>query len=354
MDKYKVRFILCTLSDKEKIKLIEEFGDCKNIYERSINNKYINTKIREKILESLNIDTTAFEHKLKSLEIDFVTFDSELYPEKLKYIESPPYALFFKGDIKSLSLNINISIVGSRRCTEYGEEVTKGIIKSLKGNKVNIISGGAKGIDTVAHKKSLDEGVYTCSVLGSGIDIAYPKENYMLYEKIVNRGCVISEFLPGTPPFSYNFPRRNRIISGLSDLIIIIEAGEKSGTLITANYALEQGKDVMVVPGSIFWGQSRGCNNLIKDGAYVYTEPKDIFEILGLKNNENVIVKGDLSGIKGKVYGVLKDKPIHIDDIMRMTNIDIKVLYELLFEMQLKEEILCLSGNYYVRNIGSI
>ena len=151
-------------------------------------------------------------------------------------------------------------------------------------------------------------------------------------------------------PYSFNFPARNRIISALGDVILIVEAGYKSGSLITASSALEQGKDVMVVPGSIFSDQSRGANKLIKDGAYVFTAMEDIFDLLGIKNksvgtNNNI----NISSKEERIFSILSSDPIHIDDIIRITNVDIKQLYEVLFELQLKNAIMCLSGNYYVK-----
>ncbi len=192
-----------------------------------------------------------------------------------------------------LNEGYNISIVGSRKYSNYGKDVTKIICSDLCANNINIISGMAKGIDTFAHESCLNNEGYTCAVLGSGLDIVYPKENIKIFNKIVEKGCVISEFLPGTPPYAYNFPQRNRIISALSDIIIVIEAGEKSGSLITANLALEQGKDVMAVPGSIFSDESKGTNKLIKDGAFPLTCTNDIFNLIGIemKNQKDTTVK---------------------------------------------------------------
>jgi DNA processing protein len=209
----------------------------------------------------------------------------------------------------------------------------------------------AKGIDTFAHESSLENESYTCAVLGSGLDIVYPKQNIKIFNEIVKKGAVISEFLPGTPPYAYNFPLRNRIISGLGDIIIVIEAGEKSGSLITANLALEQGKDVMAVPGSIFSYESKGTNKLIKDGAYPLTSANDIFNLMGveMKDSSKNVVKSVCSQVNKQIYSIIDDSPIHINDIIRATNIDIKQLYGILFEMQIKNQILCLSGNYYVK-----
>ena len=151
--------------------------------------------------------------------------------------DDAPYMLFYKGDIKHLNENVNVSIVGSRKYTSYGENVANIISDSLCDNNISIVSGMARGIDSVAHLKCVQKNSYTCAVLGSGLDVIYPKENLKLYNKILENGCIISQFLPGTKPYAYNFPIRNRIISGLSSLIIIIEAGIKSGSLITATSA---------------------------------------------------------------------------------------------------------------------
>jgi DNA processing protein len=287
---------------------------------------------------------------MQILNINTITYNEELYPKKLKLLEDAPYTLFYKGNIEKLNEHKNVSIIGSRKCTRYGIDVTSAIVKELSNYDVNVISGMARGIDTAAHKAAISNSGYTCAVLGCGIDIIYPKENKYIYNEIQNRGCVISEFIPGTPPYAYNFPIRNRIISVLSDLVIVVEADIKSGSLITANLALEQGKDVMAVPGSLFSAQSKGTNKLIKDGAYPLTDVEDIFNLIGIDFNqcESINYRSELS-INQKIFSVLSDSPMHIDDIIRRTNIDIKQLYGLLFEFQLKEEILCLSGNYYVR-----
>ncbi|WP_404814391.1 DNA-processing protein DprA [Clostridium algoriphilum] len=280
-----------------------------------------------------------------------MAYYEDAYPKKLKNYDDAPYTLFYKGNISPLNKGYNISIVGSRKYSNYGKDVTKIICSDLCLNNINIISGMAKGIDTFAHESSLENQSYTCAVLGSGLDIVYPKQNLKVFNEIVEKGAVISEFLPGTPPYAYNFPLRNRIISALSDIIIVVEAGEKSGSLITANLALEQGKDVMAVPGSIFSCESKGTNKLIKDGAYPLTCSGDIFDLMGIEMREQnkTIVKSDSSHVNKQVYSIINDSPLHINDIIRVTNIDIKQLYGVLFEMQIKNEILCLAGNYYVK-----
>lgn len=355
MNDYEIWFAAAKLSYNIKNKLINEFKNVQNIWyysTRDEENNYINKNIRKSLMnawDEKNIST--IKERLKVNRINTVTITDELYPYRLKQYDDSPYMLFYKGDIKTLNNRKNVSIIGARDCTSYGENVANLICNSLCIDNINIISGMARGIDSVAHKKCMDNNGYTCAVLGSGIDVIYPKENKYLYNNIIENGCIISQFLPGTKPYAFNFPIRNRIISGLSDLIVVIEANKKSGTLITASAALEQGKDVIAVPGSVFSKQSKGTNRLIKDGAYAFTEIQDIYDLLDMhyiaevKENFN-----DMSSLEKKVYGRIKSVPVHFDDILRLTNIDIKQLYEVLFELQLKDEIMCLSGNYYVRN----
>ncbi|WP_032121750.1 DNA-processing protein DprA [Clostridium amazonitimonense] len=353
MNNYEFNFILSDISNNKKVLLLEAYGDPQNIYDNMITQRSSNyfMYIWSKLEESLSKDTEGFIEELEKNHIKYCFYGDNKYPEQLRQVEDPPFVLFYKGNVKRLQGGTNVAIIGSRRCSDYGEEMTKYIIKNLKDYDINIISGGARGIDSISHRLSLDEDIYTCSILGCGLDVVYPKENKGLYEEISKKGCIISEFMPGTEPYRMNFPRRNRIISGLSKLVIIVEAAQRSGTLITASYALSQGKDVMAVPGSYYWKQSRGCNELIKDGAYVFTDIDDILDILKVSKKSKEKNNNRKSLNKNFLMKFIEDRPIHIDEIANKSNIDIKVLYELLFEMQLTEEIICLAGNYYVKNI---
>lgn len=289
---------------------------------------------------------------LKNNEIGLVTIDDDNYPRDLLNYSDCPFGLCYKGDISVINKKRNLSVVGSRRCTRYGLDVTNYIVGNLKGCNINIVSGLAKGIDTASHKSAIVNGLTTVGILGSGIDIIYPKENKKLYEDIVSSGgCILSEFPVGTKPLSYNFPIRNRIISGIGHVILIVEGGEKSGTLITARTALDQGKDIVVVPGSIFSLESKGTNKLIRDGAIPFVDMEDILDLLNISaitinNNKEENIR---SPLENKLIEIIDDNPIHIDNIIKLTHIDINQLYKLLFELQVKKEILCLSGNFYVR-----
>ncbi|MDP4144381.1 MAG: DNA-processing protein DprA [Bacillota bacterium] len=353
-------FAMAELSNKIKIHLIKEFKDIDKLWYYSINkrnNSLISEKIIKKLVESWNKERIeCLKGKIEHEEMSIVTYNDNLYPEKLKNYDDAPFLLFYKGNIKRLNETYNISMVGSRVCTSYGQNIAKIISEDLSTNNINIISGLARGIDTIAHVNSVESGGFTCAVLGCGLDIAYPPENKGLYKKIYNSGCIISQFLPQTKPLAYNFPIRNRIISALSDLVIVIEASAKSGSLITASAALEQGLDVMAVPGSVFSKQSKGTNKLIKDGAFVFTEMSDIYDILGIKiKQKKNYKKAEIKQGNYKIiYDKLSDDPIHIDDIISTTHIDIQQIYAVLFEMQLKDEVICLSGNYYVKANSAI
>lgn len=215
--------------------------------------------------------------------IEEISIKNNEYPNQLKNIYDPPAKLYVLGN-RSILNQKNFAIVGSRKATEYGKKVAMQISKELSENSLNIVSGLAIGIDSYAHLGCLqvkDSGK-TIAVLGSGLDVIYPKENRKLAEQIINSGgCIISEYPIGSKIEKNNFPQRNRIISGLSEGILVVEASKKSGALITAEFGIEQGKEVFAVPGDINREQSEGCNLLIKDGANVVTSSQDIIYVIG-------------------------------------------------------------------------
>lgn len=344
------------ISNFQKTLLIKKFNNSENLLYHITDSQIGNIclpKTADMLLSIWNENKyrNLYEYLLQK-GISTVNITEDIYPYKLKNIDDAPFLLFYRGNIQKLNENKSVAIVGSRNFTYYGKNTANLISKELSTYNINIISGLAAGIDGFAHRSCLDSNGYTCAVLGSGIDIIYPKKHTVLYNDISARGCLLSEYMPGTPPYAYNFPYRNRIISGLSDVVIVIEAGYKSGSLITANTALNQGRDVMSVPGSIFSEMSKGTNGLIKDGAYVFTCIDDVLYLLGMdcsKKMKNNIVHSKLSSDEQKVISFIGSTPIHIDNIIKLSNIDIKQLYELLFELQLKNEIICLAGNYYAK-----
>lgn len=213
------------------------------------------------------------------MKIEEISINNSEYPEQLRNIYEPPHKLYILGN-KEILKQKGIAIVGSRKATEYGKKIAFNISRELSINGINIISGLAIGIDSYAHLGNLNQNIgKTIAVLGSGIDKIYPKENIELAKKIIqSKGCIISEYPAGTKASKLNFPQRNRIISGISKGVLVVEANEKSGALITADFAIEQGREVFAVPGDITKEQSKGCNLLIKDGAKIVLSSQDILE----------------------------------------------------------------------------
>ena len=248
--------------------------------------------------------------------IDFITKLDDSFPEKLRHIYDGPFSLYIKG--RSFPSNKKaIAIVGARECSIYGKEITKYLAGAIAREGVIVVSGLARGIDSYAHKGALSVRGSTYGVMGCGIDICYPKENIELYMNMQNEGGIISEYGPGIKPLAYHFPMRNRIISGLSDGVLVIEAREKSGSLITVDMGLDQGKNIYCVPGRITDKLSGGCNNLIKVGAKIVTSPQDILEdLLDYCSSNGEAPQLKLSGILNEdeqtIYDEVNLSPKHI------------------------------------------
>lgn len=224
--------------------------------------------------------------ELEQKEIQYISIQNEQYPYLLKQIFDPPIGLYVKGFFPDDNID-KVSIVGARKCSSYGSSVAYRLAKDLAKANIVVVSGMATGIDGIAHKGILDGGGQTIAVLGTGVDICYPLEHKELMERIIQNGCVISEYPPGSKGYPKNFVKRNRIISGLSAMTIVVEAGKKSGTFITADQALENGREVFVVPGNITSALSEGTNDLIKQGCPIITESDDVLYALGIAYNEN-------------------------------------------------------------------
>lgn len=257
-----------------KIELLRQYETPEKIFNKK---EELNTKLTkeeyQEICKNVPDELISELEELKKYNINLINIFHEYYPQQLKYIYDSPILLYCLGNIELLKQE-SIAIVGSRQCTNYGKITAKEIANQLAKQNINIISGLAKGIDSYAH---IGAGGKTIAVLGSGLDVMYPKENIKLAKNILKAGgLIISEYGLGTKPEKMNFPRRNRIISGIASAVIVIEAKERSGSLITAEFALEQGKDVYAVPGNICSEYSVGTNNLIKEGAVPYTCIQDI------------------------------------------------------------------------------
>jgi DNA processing protein len=292
--------------------------------------------------------------KLQREQIQVVTMDDKNYPKLLKEIYDPPFVLYYRGNINFLNDQPCISVVGARKHTAYGEQAAKDIVKPLAEQGMVIVSGLALGIDALAHQAALDGCGATAAVLGS--DLSWknigPKTNHYLAKQILDSGgAIISEFPLGAPTFAGNFPMRNRIVSGLSIATLIIEAGEKSGTLITAASALEQGRDVYAVPGSIYSSRSTGTNSFIKKGAKAVTCANDILEELQLTK---LIKKSPNSELKPgtpeeeKIISALINGSLHIDKLAQICNVSINALSGIVMIMEINGLIKDVGGSNYV------
>ena len=364
--------------------LMERFDSAAEIYEEnSFDGIYgIKPSVRSKLMDKSLKTAEETLKKAEEIGAKVITFDSTGFPDALRYINNPPYVLYLRGEILNWDRLLMIGVVGTREATEYGIAATKRICTGLAANGVTIVSGMARGIDTVAARAAIDSGGKTVAVLGCGIDMAYPRENTALMNEIMKNGAVISEYPPGAKPLKTHFPERNRIISGLSKGILVTEAPKKSGALITANYALDDGRDLFAVPGSIFKKSSEGTNALIASCAKAVSSEHDIlseyvYEIERLKikkpvknavkaffagkgsekvNNEIRLSIDDkkyqnLSDKEKTVVGLLLDKNMHIDDIKRQSGIDITELNRILSMLELGGYINKLPGNNYKLNI---
>jgi DNA processing protein len=317
--------------------LIDQFGSLETIFSASVDELQAVPTVTKKaalgIVAFKNWDIIKKNLELTiNAGISIVTCQDELYPAKLLEVYDRPPFLFVKGSLRND--DINVSIVGSRLASTYGKYTTEKISRELALRGITVVSGLARGIDSAAHRGTLTAQGRTIAVLGSGLDIIYPPENKNLFAAICETGAVVSEFPPGTPPRACNFPARNRIISGMSYGVVVIEAGEKSGSLITARLALEQGREVFAVPGSIDSAGSRGTNKLIKQGAKLVENTDDILEEIlpqleRIKTPETLSSPGkdagtkkesdNISSIDREIMALLSNNRIHIDELINTT-----------------------------------
>jgi len=239
------------------------------------------------VVESLRdkINAADIAKRWTQIGVQVCSLQDENYPALLRNIFDPPFLLFYRGCLHENSLCV--AVVGSRRSTPYGRNVARSFSETMARTGVTIVSGAARGIDTEAHEGALAAGAATVAVLGCGVDIAYPAENSRLLEQIAVNGCVLSEYPPGTPPSSGHFPARNRIVAGMSVGVLVVEAREKSGALITADFALNENRDVYAIPGSVFSNASRGTHRLIQQGARLVSSAEDLLGELGLHNADS-------------------------------------------------------------------
>lgn len=304
----------------------------------------------------------ALYEKIEKNNIHFVYCNSKEFPKKLLQIPDPPLGLYYKGKLPDEGKK-TIAIIGARNCTRYGKEMAEYFGRELANQGIQVISGLARGIDGCAHRGALKGKGYTAGVLGGGIDQVYPKENYDLFMDMENLGGIISESNMGIKPYAALFPERNRLISGLSDGILVVEAMEKSGTFITVDQGLEQGKDIFAIPGRIMDERSVGCNRLIKLGAHMVTEVSDILNLYHLSDKvsqltgfqhykEDVVEKMSLAPIEKMVYSCLQIEPKYLDDIIAEVNLAPQEVCKSLNRLVIMGIITETTCNYYGLKIG--
>jgi len=289
--------------------------------------------------------------RVAALGIHVTTWQDEDYPVRLKDIYSPPPVLYVWGEIKPQD-RWAAAVVGTRRATAYGKAIAREVSGALAASGVTVISGLARGIDSIAHQAALEAGGRTLAVLGSGLDLIYPPEHRKLAESIVENGAILSDYPLGTRPESRNFPPRNRIISGLSMAVIVVEAGVGSGALITADFAVEQGREVFAVPGDIHRRASQGTNRLIRSGAHPLVSPEDVLEALNL----DVVARQEVADkelpeddTERRVLEALSSDPIHVDELQALCELPISQITASLAMLELKGRARQVGGMHYIR-----
>lgn len=344
--------------------LINYFGDSVRAYEATTNELLATGLISpDKCAKIVANRRKTYPQDLETFcnnnQVHLLSIADENYPVLLKNIQNPPTVLYVRGFLTNSDKVL--SIVGSRKASPYGLKVAETFAQDLALAGLTIVSGGARGIDTAAHCGALKACGKTIAVLGCGIDKVYPHENAKLFEQISENGAIVTEFPPGTPPSQTNFPARNRIINGLSQGTLVVEAAKKSGAMITSEFAMDEGRDVYCVPGNIFSSTSVGPNSLIKDGAKLVDRPEDIledFDFFPKQPHKNKIITSDLFTdfttdeieASNKVLALLKlDEAITLEEIVAMTQMSLAVVSGILINLQVSGFICEQAGKRYMR-----
>ncbi len=287
-------------------------------------------------------------------QVQLMCYTDRDYPVMLKAAAQPPAVLYIRGQLPDL--NLSLAMVGSRQASAYGLKAARAFAGDLAAAGLVIISGGAKGIDTASHEGALEDGGSTVAVLGCGIDISYPAQNRSLFARIAERGAVVTEFPPHTAPTGWNFPRRNRIISGLSRSLLVVEAAKKSGAMITVEFALDEGREVYCIPGSIFLPNSAGCHSLLKSGAKLVDRPEDILEDYFPQGKTNICSGSlfienpmPLSDTAEKLLNILTAAPLNLEELVEQTGLPPGEVNSSLLDLQLLGRIGLAPGPRFYR-----
>ncbi len=333
--------------------LLDAFGDLRTAWHASVeevralgfSSRIIKNFI--KLRQEISLENVWEDIQAKNASV--LTWEDDEYPLLLSEFDNAPPVLYILGDYRPED-DWAVAVVGTRRVSAYGRQVTENIVRSLAASGVTVVSGLARGVDAIAHQTAFDVGGRTLAVLGCGVDRIYPPEHRRLAEQVISNGALISDYPMGTPPEARNFPPRNRIISGLSLATVVVEAGEKSGALITANFAAEQGREVFAVPGSVLAPQSKGTNRLIQQGAHPLLDPKEILETLELTliaehREARVVLPADAT--EARLFEILGHEPLHVDDIHAQADLPIEKVTAALAMMELKGMVRQVGGMRY-------
>ncbi|MBR5555792.1 DNA-processing protein DprA [bacterium] len=340
------------------LKLYEHFQDIEKAFNISSDEikkiEGLSIKKAENFLRLRDkVDVEKAFFAVQNRDLKYFSIEDDEYPELLKNIDNPPSIIYYKGDLSDINFNKTLAVVGSRKTSRYAKEAVEILLSQLSGTDITIVSGLASGIDTTAHISALNNNLKTIGVIASGFDYVYPATNKDLYTKIENgNGAVFSEYYPTFEPLKFRFPQRNRIVSGLSYGTLVAEASLKSGALITANLTLEQGRELMCIPGLITNPNTEGIYKLLKNGATLVTKADDILEALNWEIKPAEQLKIDLSGlddIETKILDAIEIEEKGVDEIMSITGIDIDTLLINLTTMELKGIIEQVGGDRYKR-----
>ena len=343
------------LSNCAKISIHEKVGNAQDIYflsEKQMENMQLLAKEIQAVRAAQKTDMEEAYAKMCESGISFVSLEDASYPKRLRHIANPPYGLYVKG---CLPQGETVAIVGARMCSEYGRTVARELGRMLAARGVGVVSGMARGIDAAGHQGALDVGGISCAVLGCGVDVCYPKSSRALYEEILERGSVVSEYPPGTQPIPGYFPQRNRIISGLVRAVVVVEAKQRSGSLITADCGLDQNKEVFAIPGMITDKHCQGCHGLIKQGAKLVENVDDILtefsEFTGFSRKFPKHSAKSLAKAEKRVYDMLSLKPKYIDEILSTSQDSYEEVIQALFQLEAKGYIKQIHQNLYIKKM---
>ena len=375
MQIYWLWFVARKLSDREKMAVLAHFGSAEDVYfatdfrQISDLDEDALASLRDKSLE----EAERILQQVKRLKIRVLTWAEEEYPARLRNIADPPLVLYCRGQLPELTGTAAIGVVGTRKASAYGLRTAHRIGAEVAVCGGIVISGAAAGIDTEAMEGALSQGGLTIGVLGCGVDKVFPAENWQLFEKVTRQGCLLSEYAPGTPAYKWNFPRRNRIISGLSQGVLVVEAPKNSGALITAKQALEQGKDVFAVPGNVDVASCQGSNALLREGAIMVTGGWDILseyagmypDALRQRSTEEKVARtvperidnplpleysvrenGDEDPLQTRILKVLKLEKMHINALTDLTGMTSGEVMSALTMMEIEGLVQTLPGGW--------